>query len=196
MTRSSQAARPVDGRSQRSLRSRQQIVTALIELVREGDLLPTADQVASRAGVGLRTVFRHFQDMESLYAEMHERVRSSMLDSFDDSSIEGSLAERIRGGVRARATVFEWIAPFKRSEVVQRWNSRFLKAKNDEIVRELRASLKRTLPETDACGAPIRRAVELLTSFEAWERLRTHQGLGPEQARETIETALLELLER
>ena len=194
MTRSSQAAQPLDGRSQRSLRSREQIVTALVELVREGELLPTADQVAGRAGVGLRTVFRHFQDMESLYAEMHERVRSSMLELFDESSIQGSLAERIREGVRMRATVFESIAPFRRSETVQRWNSRFLQTKNEEGVRELRASLKRTLPETDACTAPIRRAIELLTSFEAWERLRTDQGLGPEQARDVIETTLLELL--
>ncbi len=194
MTRSSQAAQPLDGRSQRSLRSREQIVTALIELVREGELLPTADQVAGRAGVGLRTVFRHFQDMESLYAEMHAHVRSSMLERFDESSIQGSLAERVRACVRARAAAFESIAPFKRSEMVQRWNSRFLQGKNEEMVRELRASLRRTLPETDACARPIRRAIELLTSFEAWERLRTDQGLGPEQAHEVIETALLELL--
>ncbi len=194
MTRSSQAAQPLDGRSQRSLRSRQQIVTALIELVREGELLPTADQVAGRAGVGLRTVFRHFQDMESLYAEMHVRVRSSMLERFDESSIQGSLVERIRACVRTRAAAFESIAPFKRSEMVQRWNSRILQSKNEEMVRELRASLRRTLPETDACATPIRRAIELLTSFEAWERLRTDQGLGPEQAHEVIETALLELL--
>jgi AcrR family transcriptional regulator len=188
----------VDGRSQRSVRSRQQIVTALIGLVREGELLPTADQVASRAGVGLRTVFRHFQDMESLYAEMHERMRehmrSSIVELFDETAIQGSLEERVREGVRLRATLFESIAPFKRSEVVQRWNSSFLKGKNEEMVRELRAGLKRTLPETDACSAPIARAVELLTSFEAWDRLRTDQGLGPEQAREVIETALLELL--
>ncbi len=194
MTRRSQTAQPLDGRAQRSARSRQQIVTALIELVREGELLPTADQVAGRAGVGLRTVFRHFQDMESLYAEMHEHVRSSMLERFDESSIRGSLAERIGEGVRMRAAVFESIAPFKRSELVQRWNSRFLKTTNEQMVRELRASLKRTLPETDACPAPIRRAIELLASFEAWERLRTDQGLGPEQAREVVETAILELL--
>ena len=59
-----------DGRLQRSERSRQAIVQALLGLVGEGVLEPTAEQVAARADVGIRTVFRHFSDMESLFAEM------------------------------------------------------------------------------------------------------------------------------
>ena len=59
-----------DGRINRSVVTRKKIVTALTALVYEGHLTPTAEQVAQRAEVGLRTVFRHFDDMDSLYREI------------------------------------------------------------------------------------------------------------------------------
>ena len=55
-----------DGRRLRSERSRQAIIDAMLKLVEEGVLVPTAQQVSERAGVGIRSVFRHFSDMESL----------------------------------------------------------------------------------------------------------------------------------
>ena len=44
-----------DGRLQRSERSREAIVQALLSLVREGAPRPTAERVAEKAGVGIRT---------------------------------------------------------------------------------------------------------------------------------------------
>jgi AcrR family transcriptional regulator len=55
-----------DGRVRRSERSRAAIVQALFELIGEGVLLPTADEVADRAAIGIRTVFRQFKDMDTL----------------------------------------------------------------------------------------------------------------------------------
>ena len=57
-----------DGRLLRSERSREQIVDALYELIGEGHMQPTAQQVAERSGVALRSVFRLFSDMDALYA--------------------------------------------------------------------------------------------------------------------------------
>ena len=59
-----------DGRVKRSQDSQQRIVAALLELVSEGHMMPGAEQVAERAQIGLRSVFRHFKDMDSLYREM------------------------------------------------------------------------------------------------------------------------------
>ena len=59
-----------DGRRRRSQRSRDRIVTAMIDLVEAGAITPSAEEVAARAEVGLRSVFRHFRDMESLYREI------------------------------------------------------------------------------------------------------------------------------
>ena len=55
-----------DGRNLRSIKSQQMIVDALIKLVKEGNFEPTAQKVADESGVGIRTVFRQFDDMENL----------------------------------------------------------------------------------------------------------------------------------
>ena len=68
-------AKKPDGRLLRTERSRQLIIEALHELINEGILVPTAQNVADRAGVGIRTVFRHFADMETLFATMDVQLR-------------------------------------------------------------------------------------------------------------------------
>src|SRR5262249_35992701 len=73
------APRALDGRQRRSERSRGAIVQALFELTRAGELEPTAQQVAARARVGIRSVFRHFADMDSLYAELGAQGRASVM---------------------------------------------------------------------------------------------------------------------
>ena len=42
----------------------------MLELVAQGNLEPSADQIADIAKVGRRSVFRHFKDMDTLYREM------------------------------------------------------------------------------------------------------------------------------
>src|SRR3954447_15843011 len=58
-----------DGRAARSVRTRRAIVDALRALHHEGDLRPTAPRVAERAGVSVRTVWQHFDDLEALLVE-------------------------------------------------------------------------------------------------------------------------------
>ena len=60
------APRP-DGRRERAGRTRQAIIDAAGGMIVEGILAPTAQQIADRAGVGIRSFFRHFLDMESLF---------------------------------------------------------------------------------------------------------------------------------
>ena len=66
----------VDGRRLRSEASRGRIVAAMIAIVREqgGAGLPPAELVADRAGVGLRTVFRLFEDMDGVYRAMQAMI--------------------------------------------------------------------------------------------------------------------------
>ena len=53
-----------DGRRQRSQRSREKILRAYWELMLAGDMSPSAAAIAEHAGVGLRSVFRHFEDLD------------------------------------------------------------------------------------------------------------------------------------
>ena len=135
-----------DGRLRRSERSREVIVEAMVELVGEGVLEPTAEQVAERAEVGLRSVFRHFSDMEGLYAAMDTRLEARVIPLLDAEPRTGPLAERVGRLVAQRAEVFEAIAPYKRAEILKRWRSEFLRSRHAGMVRRLRADLRRWLP--------------------------------------------------
>ena len=93
------AAKKPDGRLLRSERSRQQIIDATQELVNEGVLVPTAQNVADRAEVGIRTVFRHFADMEALFATMDTQLRETYEDLFLGGDRAGALSERIQHAI-------------------------------------------------------------------------------------------------
>jgi AcrR family transcriptional regulator len=186
---------PADGRVRRSVRSGQAIVEALVALVGEGVLQPTAQQVAGRAGVGLRTVFRRFADMESLLAEMGARVQADRVPLLVEGPPRGALAERARGLVERRVAFFERIAPYKRSANLKRWRSPFLRADHAHLVRGLRAELVRWLPELRRAPVAIADALELVTSFEAWDRLRTEQRLGRGRALAVVERLVLGLVD-
>src|SRR5690606_34994653 len=65
---SSPSARPAhaDGRSLRRDRNREAVVAALLDLYREGDLTPSTEAIAARAGISARSLFRYFEDAEAL----------------------------------------------------------------------------------------------------------------------------------
>lgn len=183
-----------DGRIERSRRNRRAIVEALLELIAEGELLPTGEQVASRAGVGLRTVFRHFEDMDSLHAEVRSRVERVIRPLLEEPLAEGDLEARVTALAQQRAHAFERMTPFMRSGQIQRWRSGFLQEEHARTVRELRANLRQILPEIESLPPPLRAMAELISSFEGWERLRSEQGLGRERAAEAVRGGLLALL--
>ncbi|MBI1814037.1 MAG: TetR family transcriptional regulator [Deltaproteobacteria bacterium] len=183
-----------DGRVRRSQRSGHSIVEALLQLVGEGSVAPTAQQVAVRAGVGIRTVFRRFSDMESLFAEMDARLQAEALPLLLGGRPEGRIEERARALVRQRAALFERIAPFKRSGNLKRQQSPFLQERHALLVRQLRADLRRWLPELRRSPADLINALDLALSFEAWDRLRVEQRLSRERAQAAVEQMVLALV--
>ncbi len=192
------AAKPegeaADGRVRRSERSRAAMVQALFDLVGAGILQPTAQQVAARAKVGIRTVFRHFSDMDSLLAEIDERVQTQALPLLREEHPGGTREERVHGLVERRTRLFEQIAPYKRSGNLQRWRSAFVARRHAQFVRALRADLLGWLPELRRAPADLVEALDAAASFEIWDRLRVDQRLGRERAKAAIERIALTLV--
>ena len=67
-----------DGRVVRREKSRQRIIDVMIQIIIEGKVEPTAEQVGKLSGVTRRTVFRHFDDMESLYLEIMRTIHAQV----------------------------------------------------------------------------------------------------------------------
>jgi AcrR family transcriptional regulator len=192
-TATARVATALDGRLRRSERSRQAIVGALFERIGEGVLQPTAQQVAERAGVGIRTVFRHFSEMDSLYAAMNARLEGDVRPALAGPR-SGSLDERIAGLVRQRTQLFERIAPYKRAANLQRWRSRFLQDRHRLLQRALHDDVRAWLPEIGGLPEDAAEAVDLVTSFEAWDRLRADRELSVQGAAAVMGRALRALL--
>jgi len=182
-----------DGRTRRAMRNREAIVGALFDLVGEGWLQPTAQQVAERAAVGIRTVFRHFDDMESLYALMNERVEAEVIALLYGGEPAGTIEERCRALVLQRAAFFDKIGPYKRCGNLHRWRSKYLQEQHARLVRALRADLVRWLPVLESAPDDVVGSFDLATSFEAWDRLRSDQRCGRERARAVVERTLTAL---
>jgi AcrR family transcriptional regulator len=195
VTRGSTEQSSTDGRLLRSQRSRELIADALYELVGEGHLEPTAQQTADRAGVGIRTVFRLFSDMESLYATMNARLLSEVRPMLREGPPEGAnLRERATALVADRAALFQRVAPYMRGTNLNRERSPFLTDQYRKIVRQLRERLLVWLPELRNAPQDLLEALDQATSFEAWDRLRNDQRLGLPRARAAMECAVQALV--
>jgi AcrR family transcriptional regulator len=180
------ASKKPDGRLLRTERSRQLIIDAVQDLVNDGILVPTAQTVAERAGVGIRTVFRHFADMETLFATMDVQLRESYEGLFAGGDRAGTLAERILHVIERRATAYEKLSSLMLSTRAQMWRSPVLQKNYARNQRGLRKDLADWLPEVADLPALRREAVDAATSFETWNRLRAHQGLSVKASMDVV----------
>lgn len=194
MVQESSTTGPEDGRRKRSHASRQRIVDAVRALIREGQVAPSAEDVAARADVGLRTVFRHFEDMDSLYREVSAATFAEVAPLLAAPVPAGSLDERLRATIEQRAAVFEAIMPFKIAGEAQRHRSKFLRQDHDGLVQLQRTRLRAVLPSDVRADRPTFDLLELLLSFEAWRRLRHDQHLSVASAKRALSVGTSALL--
>ena len=184
-----------DGRRQRSGRSRRQIIEAMFELLREGDMSPTAVAVAERADVGLRTVFRHFEDMESIFEEMTDELKSTFMPiitaPYEASTWRGQLDEL----VDRNTYVFENAFPMQVALVIRRFQSDFLQQQYQSEVKLLRSGLKSILPQAAVENRTLFAAIEVNLTFATWRRLREDQNLSVQNAKAVLKLLLDSILE-
>jgi AcrR family transcriptional regulator len=171
-----------DGRKLRSEDSKRKIVSAMLQLVREGSIAPTAEEVAKRAQVGLRTVFRRFKDMESLYAEMAVAINDRVESIIDEPAPGSSWRENLTRLVDRRLRVYEVIMPYRVAAEALKFQSTVLLSKHMDIVREERQRLTDLLPDQLLEDRLLIEGLEAALSFDMWNQLRNDQRLNAEEA--------------
>jgi TetR/AcrR family transcriptional regulator, regulator of autoinduction and epiphytic fitness len=189
-----------DGRVRRGAENRSALVEALVSLYEEGELEPTAAQIAERAGVAVRSVYGHFGDVETLAAEVSERQWHVHRRLMDAEPISGTLTERVDELVARRAELFEAVAPVRRAGMLHAHRSGTIAANLHGLALRLRAQVAKTFaPELDIVGrartTDLLDAADLLLAWESWERLRTQQGCTPARARRVLSAALIRLFD-
>jgi TetR/AcrR family transcriptional regulator of autoinduction and epiphytic fitness len=165
-----------DGRVERGARNREAIIDALLACYEAGDLRPSVPDVAARAGVSVRSVHNHFVDVEALRAEVARR----QVERF--ASLVGSAAT-IEEFVEARAALYEAVTPVRRAALIAIHDSPAITENLTRAERWLRRQLEQTFP---ARSPDVLDALELVSSWDAWNRLRTAQGCDVERARAVV----------
>lgn len=180
MQEPSDAALATDGRTLRSLRTREAIVDATIALLELGDLRPTAPRVAEQAGVSVRSVFQHFDDLETLHAAVAERLveRVAVLVVPVDPGLP--LDERLDRFVRQRALLLESVTPIRRAAEVHGPFSSEITERLRDGQGFLRSELVHTFgPELAGAGDErddLLDALDAVLSWSTWEGLRAGRG--------------------
>jgi AcrR family transcriptional regulator len=185
----------VDGRRLRAERNREGVITAILDLLNEGEDRPTTTQIAERSGVSVRSVFRHFDDVESLYATAVEAHAARMAPLYPLPPLQGDLEERLAGFVEHRATLYEAMGTVRRAAERQRASSPTIAGKL-ELSRRILAHQVEELfaPELAAVPDADRRTaldvLEASTSWHAWEVLTTIQGCSRARAQAAMATTV------
>lgn len=183
-----------DGRRRRGQDNRARIVAAMLELIQAEEVAPSAEQVAARADVGLRTVFRHFRDMDSLYGEMSGAIEAELRKVASTPFEAADWRGRVMELVERRGWAFDRIGPYMRASAGYRHKRTLLDPESGQLARALRAILVAQLPPEIVADKVKLEALDLLLSFEAWSRLRRDQGLSSRDARQVLEGAVGRLL--
>ncbi len=184
-----------DGRVLRGERNREAIVDALLALVAEGDPSPSSRAIAARAGVSLRTVFQHFDDIETLYGAVAQRQIERVWSNLDPlPPSDAPLEQRVDALVAQRAHLFEEIGPVRHA-------GPGALASSPALMRGLARSeafLRRQVSETFAPelrdDADRIAAVDFASSWEAWEGLRRSSRRSVASASRILRLMLLALL--
>lgn len=196
MVRPVTAIDAIDGRSARSARTRRAVVDALLALIDEGNLRPTARMIAERAGVSQRSVYVHFDDLEDLFAEASKVRIGQILEALAPVDPALPLETRIVDFAAAASRTLEGTLAVRRAATLHEPFSPVLAQTLAGARRAGRQGLERTFAdELDTLGPePRKRALAALTvavSSHTWESLRLHARFSVEESRAVI-TDLLE----
>lgn len=186
------AAAPVDdGRRARGDANRARIIQAMVELVAAGDPDPNADAVAEKAGLSVRTVFRHFQDKDAIFHAIDDLLVAAYQPLLTAPYRSAHWKDQLFELIARRCTINEAAAVFRISAVMERYRSQFIAAKYRRLHAGEKRMLDAVLPPQLQTSTQVGRALLIACSFDTWRLLRQDEELPPAE----VEAAMRQLVE-
>jgi TetR/AcrR family transcriptional regulator of autoinduction and epiphytic fitness len=190
----------LDGRAARSAKTRDAIADALLDLLAEGELRPTAREIAERAAVSVRSVYVHFDDLEDLFCVAAKRHYTRIAPMLTPIAVTGSPAERAHALVSQRIRLYAKTGAVSRATRLHAESSPTLA----HILRDARTLSRSNLERVFGAELPgpsdPRRAntiavLDVLTGPDTWETLREQHDLTVEAAMQCIVDSIVLHLE-
>jgi AcrR family transcriptional regulator len=189
-----------DGRNQRRDRNRDAVVTALLELYREGRLRPSAEEIAARAGISVRSLFRYFDDVDALVRAAIARQQEHLAPLWGlDAGPDRPFAERVERFVADRVRLLRGMGEVGRVARTLAVHQPLILAELARIRHALRAQLAELFAaELDALPPGERRSVlaaaDVVVSWESFDLMHNDQGLPVDDVETAMQGALVRLL--
>lgn len=189
----------IDGRNLRAESTRRKIIHGARALVEEQGRLPKVADVARRSDVSVRSVFQHYQDVETLFLAVVDAIADDLDHVPTDIDASGSLGERVRRLSERQAAVYERVMPAVLA-------SRQLNPPPAALVERAerrRAVLRQQLetifhPELASLTSSTRTetidALLAVAEWDCWIGLRQRQGMLPDRATTTMGRLVLAVL--
>lgn len=198
-----------DGRRERSARTHRAIVAALIDLIEEGNLAPTAAQIAKRAAVAVRSIRQHFPSREDLFVaavEEHAR-RLAPLRTYVDA--RWPLDQRVAAFAEARARELEFCSPVRRAALFVETSpaaqaagpnggSSAIHKATDEAWHRRRREVEQVFArelESHADRQVLMDTLDLLCHGRTWDTMRYAMQLSPAAATALLKKTLAAVIE-
>jgi AcrR family transcriptional regulator len=183
----SSARAVVDGRRLRSERTRQAIIDAYLSLLRENPQIPTSAQIAERSGYSVRSIFERFPDLLRLRIAATDHAFSVGSAQATPRDVDGDRQTRLRSHVEMRARTCDQWLPLWRALNANQGESIELKLRI-KLIREAIRHRIEVMYKPELATLPARQrehmliAIENITDFESWGRMREYHKLSVEEA--------------
>jgi TetR/AcrR family transcriptional regulator of autoinduction and epiphytic fitness len=185
-----------DRRIERANRTRDNVVDALLALIEEGNLRPTAREIASRAGVSLRSLYVHFDDVEALFHAAAIRHGLRVQENRGELVTTGSFEERLAAFIDRRIQHYQSDRNVRQAALLQEPFSPALHSILEAAREAGRAELDKVFaPELSGRDGPNRRAaLDVVTHPASWKVMRSQHGLDVETARALVARMVRDVL--
>src|SRR4051794_28768138 len=188
-----------DGRVARRERNSDAVVDAIMVLIQSGETRPNMADVARLAGVSERSIFRHFETREALFGAVIDRQIEVVTGLLHEIPSTGPLSARIDAFVAERARLYEEITPMRRATVhfveISDLVATQMAETREGLRDELEQGFERELARRPAAERrDLVAAVDVATSWEAWNLLRTVEGCSVPRARRVVARVMSRLL--
>ena len=183
-----------DGRINRSKTTLNKIVAATISLLRKNNngQIPTAQEIAVKSGVGIRTVFRHIDDMEGLIEEVNRRYLHD-LESYiaKNNPKQNSKDQRIEHVIKERFYLYNTYQHVFNLTITSLNNSSAIRTGFIKFNHILRQRFEDLIPEIKMINKDKQNLIDTLISYAAWFRMIKFNNTKEERLVEELKLLFL-----
>jgi len=183
-----------DGRINRSKTTLNKIVAATISLLRKNNngQIPTAQEIAVKSGVGIRTVFRHIDDMEGLIEEVNRRYLND-LESYiaKNNPKQNSKDQRIEHVIKERFYLYNTYQHVFNLTITSLNNSSAIRTVFIKFNHILRQRFEDLIPEIKMINKDKQNLIDTLISYAAWFRMTKFNNTKEERLIEELKLLFL-----